>query len=81
MNSSHSTISDTIDLTEFLARGPEILDKLGASGVVITKEGRPIARITPLATVNNESLIGSMKGQIRINGDIVSTGLEWDAQS
>ena len=26
-------------------------------------------------------LIGSMKGKIQIHGDILSTGIEWDAQS
>ena len=81
MNHVQNTISNTIDLSDFLARGLEILDKLGALGIIITREGRPVARITPLATVNNEPLIGSMKGQISINGDIFSTGLKWDAQS
>jgi len=81
MNPLPNTIGNTVDLAEFLARGQEILERLGAPGVIITKEGRPVARITPLATVNNEALIGSMKGQISINGEIFSTGLEWDAQS
>ena len=56
-------------------------DPTSNCGIIITQEGRPVARITPLATVNNEALIGSMKGQISINGEIFSTGLEWDAQS
>lgn len=81
MNSIQNTIGKTVDLSDFLARGLEILDKLGKLGVIITKEGRPVARVTPLAMVDNEPLIGSMKGQISINGDIFSTGLKWDAQS
>jgi hypothetical protein len=41
----------------------------------------PIAKIIPLPTVNNEAMIGSMKGEITIHGDIFSTDLQWDAQS
>jgi antitoxin (DNA-binding transcriptional repressor) of toxin-antitoxin stability system len=49
--------------------------------VILTKEGRPIAKIIPLSAVNNEALIGSMKDEIAIHGDIFSTDLKWDAQS
>ena len=74
-------LDNTIDMTEFKTRCLEILDQLVAPGIVVTKEGRPVARITPVVAVNNEPLIGSMKGQLSINGDIFSTNLEWDAQS
>lgn len=81
MNIAEAIVDNAIDLVEFKARLPEILEQLSATGVVITKEGHPLARVTPLATVNNAPLIGSMKGQISIKGDIFSTGLAWDAQS
>ncbi len=81
MSIHETNLDNTIDMTEFKARCLEILDQLVAPGIVVTKEGRPVARITPVVAVNNEPLIGSMKGQIIINGDIFSTGLEWNAQS
>lgn len=81
MNTAETNFAHTIDLADFKARCLEILEQLAAPGLIVTKEGRPLAQITPLAAVNNEPLIGSMKGQIAIHGDIFSTGIEWDAQS
>lgn len=81
MNTSEISLPPTIDLGDFNAHCLEILEQLASPGLIVTKEGRPVARITPLAAVNNEPLIGSMKGQIAIHGDIFSTGIEWDAQS
>jgi len=76
-----NTVENTISIHELKARCDEILNQLAPSGVVVTKEGHPVARITPLSTVNNEPLIGSMKDQITINGDLFSTETKWDAQS
>lgn len=81
MNTAEPSLHSTIELADFKARCLEVLEKLRAPGLIITKEGRPLARITPVAAVSNEPLIGSMKGQIGIHGDIFSTGIEWDAQS
>ncbi len=81
MNTTEISLNNSIDLADFKLRCLEILEQLSAPGVIVTKEGRPLARITPVTAVNNESLIGSMKGQIAIHGDIFSTGIEWDAQS
>lgn len=55
-----------------------ILDHLEPEGVVITKHGKPVARLLPFARSSAE-LIGALKGRIRIRGDISSTGLTWDA--
>ena len=48
--------------------------------IVITKHGKPVAKLIPLRN-DAADLIGSLKGKIRIKGDISSTGLAWDAQS
>ena len=69
-----------IDLNEFNKHVLEILEDLANPGLILTKEGRPIAKITPLPATN-EPLIGSMKDEITIHGDIFSTGIQWDAQS
>jgi len=59
---------------EFKAKCLRILDELGPDGIVITKRGRPVAKVMPVIAVDNKKLIGSMKGKIQIRGDIFSTG-------
>ena len=70
-----------ITATEFKAKCLRILDDLESQGIVITKRGRPVARLTPLHEVDNSKLIGSMKGKIVVKGNIFSTGRKWNAQS
>jgi prevent-host-death family protein len=67
--------------TEFKAKCLNILERLEPGGIVITKRGRAVAKVLPMNTGTNERLIGSMKGKIKIKGDILSTGLEWNAES
>jgi prevent-host-death family protein len=67
--------------TEFKAKCLKILENLDRNGVVITKRGRPIARVTPIPAHDNAKLIGSMKGKVVIRGDLFSTGVKWDAES
>lgn len=55
-----------------------ILDRLGPDGIVVTKHGRPVARVLPVQESSAE-LIGALKDRIAIRGDIESTGLAWDA--
>jgi len=57
-----------------------ILDHLGNEGIVITKHGRPVAKVIPIGA-DSASLIGSLKGKLKIKGDILSTGEKWDAES
>ena len=57
-----------------------LLDRLEPEGIVITKHGKPIARLIPIDT-GCADLIGSMKDQIKVNGEILSTGIGWDAES
>lgn len=57
-----------------------ILDRVDAEGIVITKHGKPIATLIPFKT-QSADLIGSMRGKIRIKGNILTTGLKWDAES
>jgi len=75
------TAVKTISATEFKAKCLKILDQLGSQGIVITKRGQPVAKVTPFQMVDNSKLIGSMKGKVTIRGDIFSTGAKWNAQS
>lgn len=56
-----------------------LLDSLDSEGLVITKHGKPVAKLIPIDT-EFESAIGAFRDKIKVTGDILSTGLEWDAQ-
>jgi len=59
----------------------ELLDSLGPDGIVITKRGKPVAKLVRIQE-DSASLIGALRGKIKIRGDIFSTGVRWksDAQ-
>jgi antitoxin (DNA-binding transcriptional repressor) of toxin-antitoxin stability system len=57
-----------------------ILDRVGPEGLLITKHGKPVVKLFP-ATSEWAGLIGAMEGRIKINGNILSTGLKWIAES
>lgn len=55
-----------------------VLDHLDPDGVVITKHGKPVARVLPAERASAD-LIGSLRGRISIKGDVQSTSLKWKA--
>ncbi len=67
-----------IQASEFKAKCLTILDHLDQEGLVITKHGKPVAKLIPFERSSRE-LIGSLRGKITINGDILSTGIDWEA--
>lgn len=69
-----------IPVSEFKAKCLRLLQDLEPDGLLITRRGHPIARVLPVRAADNRKLIGSMRGQIQIRGDIFSTGLRWDAE-
>lgn len=69
-----------IGAAQFKQQCLAILDHLGPEGVVITKHGRPVARLLPIGA-DSASLLGSLKGKLKILGDIESSGEIWDAES
>jgi prevent-host-death family protein len=71
----------TLTVTEFKARCLRILDELDPHGIVVTKRGRPVAKVVPLRGTSNADVIGRMKGKIKIKGNILSTGIRWNAES
>ncbi len=56
-----------------------LLDHVDPEGIVITKRGRPVARLMPFGA-DSADLIGALAGKLAITGDILSTGSDWDAQ-
>lgn len=57
-----------------------LLEDVDPEGIVITKRGKPIAKLIPLGT-DSASLIGSLRGKLKIKGNILSTGVKWNAES
>lgn len=58
-----------------------LLDGLDEEGVLIMRGGKPIAKLVPVTEEPSAALIGSLRGKIRIMGDLLSTGEQWDAES
>jgi antitoxin (DNA-binding transcriptional repressor) of toxin-antitoxin stability system len=75
------TMSDmkTVPAARFKAECLSWLDRVGPEGIVITKHGRPVAKLLPMGA-DAKTLIGSMRGHLRITGDILSTGIRWNAE-
>ncbi len=75
-------VTDSIEVPagEFKAKCLALLDEVALTGksLIVTKRGKPVARITSIDDEGPKSLIGSVVWQ----GDIVSpTGDEWESNS
>lgn len=71
-----------IPATQFKAKCLAILDTVQRkrTTVVISKHGKPVAKLVPIDNDPVPSLYGSMKGTVREIGDIISPiEDEWDA--
>jgi prevent-host-death family protein len=69
-----------VQASKFKEQCLALLDRVDPEGIIITKHGKPVAKLIPVGA-EPAMLIGSLKGKIRITGNILSTGLVWDAQS
>lgn len=74
------TKTRTISATEFKAKCLSIFDHLDSGGIIVEKRGKPVAKVMPIKDDDFE-LFGCLKGSLKINGDIMSTGIKWDAES
>jgi len=70
----------TIGAAEFKAHCLEILENVDPEGIVITKRGKPVARLVPPEPTFAE-LYGKYRGQIEVLGDTFSSDREWDART
>ena len=70
----------TIAAAKFKEQCLALLDRLEADGLVITKHGKPVAKLIPYAR-QSAALIGCLEGKIEIRGDLLSTGEAWDADA
>ncbi len=63
---------DTIEAATFQVQRLELLDRLDADGLIVTKHGKPITRVLPYLPAGDE-LIGSLRHKVKIRGDILTT--------
>jgi len=72
----------TIPAGQFKARCLAIMDEVQAKrqAVIITKRGKPVAKLVPVTDEKKDDIFGFLKGKIEITGDVVSPALtpeEW----
>ena len=57
-----------------------LFDQLDANGLIITKHGKPVARVIPFDT-QGADLIGNLRHKVRIRGNVFSTGPDREASA
>ena len=67
-----------IDAAKFKKQCLALLDCLTPEGLIITKQGKPVAKVMPFRG-ESKALIGSLREKLEIHGDLESTGVVWDA--
>lgn len=70
----------TIGAAKFKERCLSLLDQLDAEGLVITKHGKPVARVVPYDQ-EFADFIGSLRDKVVIQGDVMSTDVRWNADA
>lgn len=69
---------------EFKAKCLKLMDEVAATGepLIVTKRGRPIVRLEPVAEEKTISIFEALKGSMSYDGDpddlIAPLDLEWD---
>lgn len=76
---SHNLSMKQIAAAKFKETCLSLLDEVGPEGIVITKHGKPVARLIPFAS-DSSNLIGALSGKVTIKGNILSTGADWNAK-
>ena len=73
----------TVAVSEFKAHCLRLVDEVARQGrgIVVTKRGRPIARLVPIGKVGPTQTLARLRGTL-IGGDTVGdfdTGMLWEA--
>jgi len=68
-----------IAAAKFKERCLALLDEVDPDGIVITKHGKPVAKLIPFSS-DSASLIGSLATKLKIKGDVFSTEIDWNAE-
>ena len=78
----HKSLERTISVSQAKTHLLALLDEIDTrqEPVIITKRGRPVARIIPIEIAAPGGIFGCMKGTFKITGDIVGPEPDvWDA--
>ena len=70
----------SIGAAKFKEQCLALLDELGGDGLVVTKRGKPVARVLPYRQ-SEADLIGSLRHKVTVRGDIFTTGIRWNADA
>ena len=70
----------TVGAARFKEQCLALLDQLDPEGLVITKHGKPVAKLIPYER-QSAALIGALRGKIEVLGDVLTTGVSWDANA
>jgi antitoxin (DNA-binding transcriptional repressor) of toxin-antitoxin stability system len=70
----------TIGISAFAEQCSSLLSGLQREGLVITRRGKPVARVTPYPP-SPKDLIGCLRDKIQVNGDIVSINVPWESDN
>ncbi|MGI4775765.1 MAG: type II toxin-antitoxin system Phd/YefM family antitoxin [Janthinobacterium lividum] len=73
-----------VAIADFKANCHKIIERAQnqQSQITLTKNGKPIATITPIiAKEHKPSIFGMLAGRASICGDIVNTDTSWDADN
>ena len=71
-----------ISAGEFKAKCLKLMDEVARTHepVIITKRGRPVAKMVPIESAEKTELFGYMAGTATIHGDIIGPiEVEWEA--
>lgn len=70
-----------VPATEFKAKCLELMDRVAErrESYVITKRGRPVAKLVPVEPKPKDSIFGCLRGKATITGDIVGPAVPADA--
>jgi prevent-host-death family protein len=75
----YNVVMKQLSASKFKEQCLALLDRVDPEGIVVTKRGKPVAKLIPFGT-DSADLIGSLKHKLRITGEILSTGIRWDAE-
>ena len=70
----------TVPVSEFKSQCLAMLKELDREGLIVTQRGEPVALVIPYPAAP-ASLIGCMRGELEIRGDLLSTGIRWESDA
>jgi antitoxin (DNA-binding transcriptional repressor) of toxin-antitoxin stability system len=71
-----------ISVSDFRQKCLALMDNLPGDGILITRHGRPVAKLLPVQPSSCAELIGTVPGLATTEeDDLFSTGERWDAES